>query len=122
MNKILDRCPVCEAALEITELQCNSCGTTIKGSFRANSFDLLNTAQIDFVKTFLCCQGNIREVEKALGISYPTVKNRLAEIIRLICPDQKISLEGNYNEVLESIENGSISVDEAIAKLKKINR
>jgi hypothetical protein len=68
------------------------------------------------VRTFIIVQGNIREMEKALGISYPTVKNRLAEIIGKIADQAPVP--GDYIDVMHDLEQGFINVDEAIAEIK----
>jgi len=73
----------------------------------------------EFVKTFICNQGNIKEVEKALGISYPTVKNRLTEIVNVLCPSSNIENKEFSTSVLDEIDRGEISVEEAIKKIKK---
>ncbi|MEA1972222.1 MAG: DUF2089 domain-containing protein [Candidatus Cloacimonadota bacterium] len=115
MNKVLKSCPVCNSNLEITEYHCNSCNTTIKGNFAIDDIASLNSTQQEFVKTFLCCQGSIKEVEKALNISYPTVKNRLQEITSIICSSKS---KKNNLSILEKVDNGEITVQQAINKLK----
>jgi hypothetical protein len=79
-------------------------------------FAVLSAAQNQFVKTFICCGGNIREVEKELKISYPTVKNRLAEVQEILCNNKTASAS---NEILDKVEAGEISVEEAIEKIKQ---
>lgn len=114
MNNKLKNCPVCNGELIITEYKCPACDTSIKGKFSTSDFGSLNSTQLDFVKTFLCAEGNIKEVGRMLKISYPTVKNRLSEITSILCPDkgdEKLSL-------LSKIENGELSVEDAIKKLK----
>ena len=119
MNKRLKQCPVCNSNLEIVEYRCSNCDTTIKGKFGVGDLDLLLPAQQEFVKVFVCSQGNIKIVEKELGISYPTVKNRLAEVTRTLCRGkEKLGIQLS-EDVLEEIEKGNLTVDEAIAKLKE---
>jgi len=118
MKKKLKNCPVCNTSLEIREYCCPSCETTIKGKFSTSDFEILTFDQFEFVKVFLCCQGNIKEVEKAMGISYPTVKNKLNEIIRIICPEAKRNSE-NYLNLLDEIEKGNISVNDALILMEK---
>ncbi|MBN2461623.1 MAG: DUF2089 domain-containing protein [Candidatus Cloacimonetes bacterium] len=119
MNDRLQYCPVCNGNLEIIEYHCPVCDTSIKGKFMVGGLASLTAAQQEFVRIFICAQGNIREVEKIMGISYPTVKNRLTEIARILCPSPdkgRISLE-----ILEKIEQGKISVEEALQNLKEDN-
>jgi len=82
MHKRLKRCPVCNIDLVIREYYCPDCEITIRGDFTQSDLATLTLGQQEFVKVFLLAQGNIKEVEKRLGISYPTVKNRLGEIVR----------------------------------------
>lgn len=116
MNRRLKKCPVCNGDLQIVEYRCPSCKTNIRGEFGIGDFAALSSAQQQFVKTFICCGGNIREVEKELKISYPTVKNKLTEVQEILCEKKSASAS---NEILDRIEAGKISVEEAISQLKK---
>ncbi len=119
MNNRLKQCPVCNSTLEIKEYHCTKCDTTIRGNFEVGDLASLSATQQEFVKTFICNQGNIKEVEKALGISYPTVKNRLTEIVNVLCPSSNIENKEFSTSVLDEIDRGEISVEEAIKKIKK---
>lgn len=119
MNKRLKQCPVCNANLEIVEYHCPDCDTSIKGRFGVGDFALLTAPMQEFVKTFVCCQGNIKEVERVLKISYPTVKNRLSEVTAILCDQQNAKLPVLSEDVLYEIESGAITVEEALAKLKE---
>lgn len=119
MNRRLKKCPVCNTTLEIIEYHCSNCDTTIRGKFEVGDLASLTTSQQEFVKVFVCCQGNIKEVEKVLKISYPTVKNRLAEITQILCPKARIKEDTISTSILTEIEQGKLSVDEAIKKLKR---
>lgn len=115
MNKRIRQCPVCNEALEITEYHCPHCDITIQGRFNVSDLGSLNPAQQEFVKVFICCGGNLKEVEKRLRISYPTIKNRLSEIQKLVCTEDDTQPR---DEVLELLNEGRISVDEALSRLK----
>lgn len=78
MTRQLSQCPVCTGSLNVTELACGRCGTRIQSRFEPCRFCRLAPDHISFVETFLRCEGNLSRVEKELGISYPTVRNRLA--------------------------------------------
>ena len=120
MNKRLKNCPVCNSRLDITEYHCPDCNTKISGNFRIGDFSSLNVAQQEFVKTFICCEGSIKKVEKRLKISYPTVKNRLAEIKEILCPTKpkkRNKIKDNL-EILNKIDQGNLSVEEALEKIK----
>ncbi len=86
----------------------------------------LPTEQREFIEVFIKCRGNIKDVEKELGISYPTVRNRLDSVITALgYPIEKeIKGEGTENktrEVLDALERGDISASEAASQLKKRN-
>src|SRR5579871_2996207 len=77
MATILTRCPVCEGALGVTELQCRRCRTTIRSSFETCRFCRVAPEHLAFIELFLRCEGNLSRVEKELNLSYPTVRNKL---------------------------------------------
>src|ERR1051326_3750649 len=81
MHPVLGTCPVCGEALTITRLHCRACDTTIDGQFYTGRLSQLSPEQLQFVETFLQCEGKIKAVEEKLGISYPTVRSRLRDVI-----------------------------------------
>ena len=81
MAKTLTRCPVCEAGLHVSELTCGRCRTRIAGQFDPCRFCSLPADHLAFLETFLRCEGNLSRVEKNLGISYPTVRNRFTAML-----------------------------------------
>jgi hypothetical protein len=81
---VIGRCPVCNDLLEVTSLHCRTCDTTLEGHFDLGRFYQLTPEQLAFVETFVRCEGKINRVEEELGISYPTVRNRLSEVIRAL--------------------------------------
>jgi len=120
MNKRLKQCPVCNSNLEIVEYHCTSCDTSIKGRFGVGDFAAMTASQQEFVKVFICCQGNIKEVEKTLKISYPTVKKNLAEVVSILCPQKKKEIPKHDSEnILSDIAEGNLSVEDAISRLQE---
>lgn len=105
-------CPICKQELRVREYHCPACDVSFKGDFAASWLSGLSAEQMAFVKLFIVVQGNIREMEKRLKISYPTVKNRLAEIIRVIAREEPAS--SGFSDILSDLEQGFVSVDEAI--------
>ncbi len=81
MAKTLTRCPVCEAGLHVSELTCGRCRTRIAGQFDPCRFCSLPNEHLAFLETFLRCEGNLSRVEKDLGVSYPTVRNRFTAML-----------------------------------------
>ena len=88
--KIPHQCPICEHEIKVTKLACTYCPTTMEGKFHTCKFCKLPADQLLFVETFLKCRGNIKEVEKELGISYPTVRSRLDSVIHTLEGGEKI--------------------------------
>lgn len=115
-KKMVTRCPFCGDELCISRLYCGTCNTQIDSQLDIPPFFGLPTQLQDFVIIFLQCRGNIREVEKALGISYPTVCKRLDLINELLRTGQKPS---SRRQILEQLERGRITVKEATQLLKE---
>jgi hypothetical protein len=74
-------CPVCGNELDVTELGCPGCGSRLSGSFAPCRFCALSAADADVVEVFLRSRGNMREVERHLGVSYPTSRQRFTELL-----------------------------------------
>ena len=111
-------CPSCGKSLRPVRLACNACGTTVEGDFELPDLAKLPLEHQEFVKVFLLARGNISEVERLLGVSYPTVRNRLDAVLEALgAPVKRES--GAAAEVLARLEKGEIPVDEALKLLKK---
>ncbi|WP_138206888.1 DUF2089 domain-containing protein [Haloimpatiens lingqiaonensis] len=95
LHKVISRCPVCNNNLSVTRLECKNCGTIIQNEFHLSKFAYLNKEQEDFIEVFLKCRGNIKDVEKELGISYPTVRAKLDDVISALgyTVDKKIKCD-----------------------------
>lgn len=140
------RCPICSASMTIARLTCGQCGTALDGAFRLTGAQAaaasggasrsgplyskadvearfgrlarLDRAQLEFVETFLRCRGTIKNVEDMLGISYPTVKARLAAVLDALgfAPDEELpepERRRERREILADLAAGRISTDEA---------
>ena len=81
INNVISTCAVCGNKLEVTELHCHRCDTRYQGHFHLDKFSYLSPEQKFFIEVFLKCRGNIKEVEKELDISYPTVRSKLDDVI-----------------------------------------
>jgi hypothetical protein len=116
--KILSKCPVCSSKLKAVRLKCDSCSTVVENQFELSKFDYLNSEQLSFIEVFLKSRGNIKDVEKELGISYPTVRAKLDEVIMALgytVAKQKPSTD--KKEVIDMLEKGEITADEALKML-----
>ncbi len=120
---VFGRCPVCDGRLEVVQLHCPQCDTTINGHFALTRFHQLTAEQLAFVETFIRCEGKLNRVEEELGISYPTVRNRLNEVLvalgykareeqaPTISPEER-------RAILAQLERGEITAEQAIEMLK----
>ena len=117
--QVITNCPVCSKTMKITKLQCSNCQTTIENEFELSKLASLSKDQLHFVEVFLTCRGNIKEVEKELGISYPTVRGKLTDIISSLGYLQKKKNEVDEKKVVTMLENGEITPDEALELLKE---
>lgn len=123
MKTSLTRCPVCESELMITRLRCESCDTTLEGRFTGGPFSHLSTEQLNFIEVFIRCEGKINRMEAELGLSYPTIRNRLHEVIRALGyePGKEESAEigeERRRQVLEDLDAGKISAEAAMRILR----
>ena len=115
------KCPVCSDRMKITKLKCDKCGTELNGEFSPCKFCELDEKYLNFIETFLMCKGSIKEVEKVMGISYPTVKNMLDSSLDALGLNAKKSKENSQREeILLELSNKKIDLDAAIEKLKEL--
>lgn len=117
------RCPVCRSELMVTRLHCPSCDTSIEGQFNGGPFAHLTAEHLDFIVTFVLCEGKINRMEQELGLSYPTIRNRLHEVIRALGfepgKDEVVEISPELRKsVLEDLDQGRISSDEAMRLLR----
>ena len=129
--KMPHRCPVCDHEMKISKLTCTFCPTKIEGEFSSCKFCRLPAEQLIFMEAFIKCRGNIKEVEKELGISYPTVRNRLDSVIEALgygvdkdrSPEdekENTSEESQRRQgILEALERGEITAQEATHQMRK---
>ncbi len=113
-KEALGQCPVCQKPVEVTELSCKSCDTTVRGHFKLCRFCRLASEHKEFAEVFIKNRGNIKEIEKELGISYPTVKGKLDSLIEALGYKNTVPEPAYKKEILERLDRGEISSEEAI--------
>ncbi|MFH2103658.1 MAG: DUF2089 domain-containing protein [Chloroflexota bacterium] len=123
MKTPLSQCPVCQGELVITKLRCPACDTSIEGRFANGPFPGLTEEQLDFIETFVRCEGKITRMEDEMGLSYPTIRNRLHEVIRAMGyepgKDETVEADGEKrHSILEELDSGKISAEEAMRLLQ----
>ncbi len=118
------KCPVCGQMMEVTRLQCTRCGSELTGRFSPCRFCALEEKHLQFIETFLRCRGSIKEVEKELGVSYPTVKNMLEAALSALHLDGARETESRRKEekadVLSRLSKGELTVEQAVEELNQL--
>ena len=120
-HDVISTCPVCSSELAVTRLHCSSCGTTLEGDFSVGRFGRLSREQLTLLESFLRSRGNLRDMERELGISYPTVRSRLDAVIRALGfpsqaePDREAE---RRKEILRELAEGKIAPDDAATLLE----
>jgi len=140
---VIATCPVCQGELTVTRLHCRSCGTALEGEFGVGRFGRLESEQLAFLESFLRSRGNLKELERELGISYPTVRSRLEGLLRALglgdgtaqpplddeaepvqgaseADDQTLATE--RREILQRLSRHELSADEAAAAIRALAR
>jgi hypothetical protein len=122
---IPDRDPVSGGPLVISELACEESGVSIRGRFEIPRYGRLDEEQTKFLDTFLRCRGNITGVERELGVSYPTVRSKLDALLETLdlVPVKEDAAKKEKDadarrSVIDQLERGEISAEEAKAKLR----
>lgn len=110
-------CPSCDEQMVISELKCPKCDLRIKKDFEACQFCQLPEDDFEFLKIFLKSQGRITDMEKLLGVSYPTIKGKIDSLLKSL----GLSPIATEEEIdpLDALAQAKISVDEAVAILKQ---
>ncbi len=133
-HDVISTCPVCASELAVTRLHCRSCGTTLEGDFSVGRFGRLNREQLVLLESFLRSRGNLREIERELGISYPTVRSRVEALVRALGfgpretddPDDAATVpvaDGRTREeILHALSRHEMSADEAAAAIRALGR
>lgn len=109
-------CLECDRAMKLTVATCPACDVKLEGDFEVSALGRLPVEDQVFVVAFLRHHGSIRQMERILGISYPTVKNRLRAIVDRL--DETFAVPSPNSVVLEQLSRGEITVDEALERLE----
>jgi hypothetical protein len=127
MNVIPTKCPLCGGEVTVTRIYCQDCDTTIEGRFGGGAFSRLSPEQLAFVELFVRCEGKITRMEDELGLSYPTIRNRLHEVIRALGyepggEEPSGMTEAERQHILEELDQGRITAEEAMRLLQENER
>ena len=140
------RCPACDGRLFPRELECVDCGLHLQASYPRNEFARLDDDALHLLRIFVACEGRIRDMERALGVSYPTVKSRLAGLRETLGfggenarqqkprqqkprrkearqhkeePTPKEAPKPQASDTIGRLERGEIDFDEAMRRLQR---
>ena len=124
MKSSLNACPACGNDLMVERYRCESCDTRIEGRFENSAFPGLTAEQVQFVRTFVRCEGKITRMEAELDLSYPTIRNRLQDVIRAMGYEPKRedvteAAAEKRRTVLNELDAGRISAEEAMRALQE---
>jgi hypothetical protein len=132
-HDVISTCPVCSGELAVTRLHCRSCGTTLEGEFSVGRFGRLTREQLVLLESFLRSRGNLRDMERELGISYPTVRSRVEALIRALGfgprdgdeaaddqPADATDATAERQKILERLAGHEINADEAATAIRAL--
>jgi hypothetical protein len=142
-HDVISTCPVCSSELTVTRLNCRSCGTTLEGEFSVGRFGRLTREQLLLLESFLRSRGNLRDMERELSISYPTVRSRVEALVRALGFGPRADSDEAADEasaaaqatasstaesaaarqaILERLARKEISADDAAAAIRQLGR
>ena len=129
MRKILEQCPTCSDRLIVTQLNCPSCETTIQGRYQPCPFCQLSPENLHFLEIFVRNKGNVKDMERELGVSYWTIRNRLNDVVEGMglmneeSPETAVgqaAVAAQQRTILAQLEEGKLSVAEAAEQLSQL--
>lgn len=141
-HDVIATCPVCSGELAVTRLRCGGCGTTIEGEFGVGRFARLSREQVVVLESFLRSRGNLRDMERELLISYPTVRARVEALVRALGFGPRDEVDGAQaaaeaaaaaataadevgaarREVLERLARHELSAEDAAEAIRSLGR
>lgn len=111
-------CPVCSHRLATTRLTCPECSTELAGAFTSCDFCVLSDEDLDVLRVFLASRGNMKELERHLGVSYPTARARFDQLLTRLGIERAAAPAPSRIELMEQVARGDIDVDEAMRRLE----
>lgn len=117
-QKLPSRCPACGNALVVEALRCPACRTAVEGHYALSRFMLLTPEQLQFCELFLRSRGSLKELGNQLGISYPTARNRLDELLVALGFEQGSNRDKRL-EILERLTKGELTHEQALQLIRE---
>ncbi len=110
-------CPVCSTRLAVTRLTCPSCETELSGAFASCEFCVLTDEDREVLRVFLASRGNMKDLERHLGVSYPTARARFDGLLAKLGIEKAAAPAPSRIELMEQVARGEIDIDEALRRL-----
>ncbi|MCY3711476.1 MAG: DUF2089 domain-containing protein [Caldilineaceae bacterium] len=122
MRKVLEECPSCGGEVEITRVSCTSCDTEVTGRFAPCRFCRLPPETAQFLELFVRNRGNVKEMERELGISYWIIRSRINDLITDLGfeSEKQDELASQRQEILERVSGGELTAGEAAELLGRL--
>jgi hypothetical protein len=112
-------CPVCNHRLATTRLTCPECSTELSGAFTSCEFCVLTDEDRDVLRVFLASRGNMKELERHLGVSYPTARARFDSLLVKIGIERPAAAAPSARvELMEQVARGEIGIEDALKRLE----
>lgn len=115
---MINKCPNCGGEMVITSYRCNNCYTEVSGEFEIDKFQRLDEKDKEFIELFLQKRGSIKDVGEELGISYPTVRNRIDRIVKKL--GGQVDKKAGRIDILNMLDNGEITPEKARSLLEDL--
>lgn len=115
-------CPVTGGPLLVTRLECEESGVTIEGRFTPNEFAMLPEENLEFLRIFVKVRGNLKEVERVLGLSYPTIRLRFEKLLLALDYEAEPDTAEERHEILAQLERGELDPGDAAKRLQALQR
>lgn len=115
---MINKCPNCGDEMVITSYRCNSCYTEVSGEFEIDKFQRLDDEDKEFIELFLQKRGSIKDVGEEIGISYPTVRNRIDRIVGKL--GGTVDKKAGRIDILNMLDNGEITAEKAKSLLEEL--
>jgi hypothetical protein len=119
MANMVAHCPACQRDLQVTRLSCKACDTQLEGQFEIPPLLQLPPEQLAFITAFVRASGSLKAVAELTGTSYPTVRNRLNDVLAQL-EQAESSVEKRRHAILDALEQGKMTVKKAALELKKV--
>ncbi len=114
-------CPVCGDTMALTRLSCPSCDTELAGNFESCEFCALGAEDREVLRVFLASRGNMKDLERHLGVSYPTARARFDALLAKLGIERAPTQPSPTRvELMEQVARGELDVDEAMKRLESI--